>query len=157
MTYVRPHLEFSSPSWSPWLFKDINILEKVQEKLVKKGLQGKTYNERLLELDLLTLADWRTYLDLVETYKIIHGIKNSSPSFFFESTGTGSRRVTRMTGYPRNVVAQRCKLDIRKNFFTNRVAEPWNDLPSDIKDAPNVNCFKSKSKRFMTQLHSGRN
>ena len=158
-TYVRPHLEFSSPSWSPWLSKDIDILEEVQIKFVKNvtGLQGKTYNERLLELGLLTLKDRRVYLDLVEAYKIIYGISCQNPSFFFKLTGTGSRRNTRMTDYPRNIVAQRCKLDIRKYFFTNRVVEPWNDLPCEIKDAPNVNSFKHKLKRYMTHLHSGRN
>ena len=33
--YVRPHLEFWSPAWSPWLLGDINKLESVQEKFVK--------------------------------------------------------------------------------------------------------------------------
>ena len=72
MTYVRPHLEFSSPSWSPWLLKDIEVLEDVQIKFVKNvtGLKGRTYHERLLELNLLPLIDRRVYLDLVETYKI---------------------------------------------------------------------------------------
>jgi len=33
--YVRPHLEFSAPAWSPWLQGDKDTLEKVQEKAVK--------------------------------------------------------------------------------------------------------------------------
>ncbi len=33
--YVRPHLECSSPAWSPWLAGDKEVLEKVQEKPVK--------------------------------------------------------------------------------------------------------------------------
>ena len=157
MTYVRPHLEFSSPSWSPWLQKDIDVLEDVQIKFVKNvtGLQGKTYHERLLELNLLPLVDRRVYLDLVETYKIIYGLSCPDPSSFFELTGSGNRRRTRMTGYPRNIIAQRCSLDIRKYFFTNRVVQPWNDLPCDVKDAPNINCFKMRLKRYMMQLRSG--
>jgi ribonuclease P/MRP protein subunit RPP40 len=41
--YVRPHLEFAAPSWSPWLTGDIEKLEKVQEKAVKMvaGLRAK--------------------------------------------------------------------------------------------------------------------
>jgi hypothetical protein len=32
--YGRPHLEFSSAAWSPWLQKDIDCLEKVQKRAV---------------------------------------------------------------------------------------------------------------------------
>ncbi len=45
--YVRPHLEFATPSWTPWLAGDKDVLEKVQEKAVKgsgpegQGLRGK--------------------------------------------------------------------------------------------------------------------
>jgi Reverse transcriptase (RNA-dependent DNA polymerase)/Endonuclease-reverse transcriptase len=44
ITYVRPHLEFSTPAWSPWSLGDIKTLEKVQEKFVNmlSGLAGKT-------------------------------------------------------------------------------------------------------------------
>ena len=31
--YVRPHVDFASPVWSPWLEQDIQTLEKVQKKL----------------------------------------------------------------------------------------------------------------------------
>ena len=45
--YVRPHLEFVVPAWSPWMSKDIDLLEKVQEKFVRNltGLIEKTYEE----------------------------------------------------------------------------------------------------------------
>jgi hypothetical protein len=33
--HVRPHLEFSSQAWSPWLVGDIEVIEKVQEKAVR--------------------------------------------------------------------------------------------------------------------------
>jgi hypothetical protein len=32
--YVRPHLEFASQAWSPWLAGDREVLEKVQKKAV---------------------------------------------------------------------------------------------------------------------------
>jgi ribonuclease P/MRP protein subunit RPP40 len=59
--YVRPHLEFSSPAWSPWLQGDIDTLEKVQEKAVKMvaGLKGETYQEKCAELGLETLEKRR--------------------------------------------------------------------------------------------------
>ena len=36
------------------------------------------------------------------------------------------------------------RLNIRKYFFTNRVAPLWNKLPSNIKNAPSTNHFKDQ-------------
>jgi ribonuclease P/MRP protein subunit RPP40 len=38
--YVRPHLEFAAPAWSPSLADDIEKIEKVQEKAVKGSKNG---------------------------------------------------------------------------------------------------------------------
>ena len=40
--YVRPHVEFASPAWSPWNEADKEIIEKVQMQAVKmiSGLSG---------------------------------------------------------------------------------------------------------------------
>ena len=42
--YVRPHLEFAAPAWSPWQRGDIDILENVQKKMMREvsGLNGRT-------------------------------------------------------------------------------------------------------------------
>jgi ribonuclease P/MRP protein subunit RPP40 len=55
--YIRPHLEFSTPVWSPWTVADIDCLERVQKRAVKmvKGLRETEYSMRLKELGLATL------------------------------------------------------------------------------------------------------
>jgi hypothetical protein len=57
--YVRPHLEFSTPVWSPRLISDIQMLEKVQERAVKmvSGLAGRGYEEKCKEIGLETLKE----------------------------------------------------------------------------------------------------
>jgi hypothetical protein len=57
--YVRPHLKFASPAWSPWLEADKEVLEKVQKRAVNmiSGLKAKTYEEKLRELGLTTLEE----------------------------------------------------------------------------------------------------
>ena len=48
---MRPHLEFAAPAWSPWQRGDIDILENVQERMVREvsGLKSRTYEERLTD------------------------------------------------------------------------------------------------------------
>ena len=33
---------------------------------------------------------------------------------------------------------------IRGNFYSKRVINKWNSLPSEVKMAPNINIFKSR-------------
>jgi hypothetical protein len=59
--YVRPHLEFASPAWSPWPEADKEVLEKVQRRAVDmtSWLKAKTFEEKLRELGLTILEERR--------------------------------------------------------------------------------------------------
>jgi hypothetical protein len=73
MRYVRPHLEFASSAWNPWLVKDIDVLETVQKRAVNMigGLKSDTYEGKLKELGMQTLADRRMKADMVLMFKVI--------------------------------------------------------------------------------------
>ena len=143
--YVRPHLEFSVPAWAPWSEGDSEVLEKVQKQLVSmiSGLAGKTYEEKLVELKLQSLAERRVRYDMVETFKIMHGYTNVNRDVWFSTVEGSSQRVTRLAADPLNLRAKPAKLDIRKYFFSNRVVEHWNQLPQTIKNAKSVMHFKA--------------
>ena len=142
--YVRPHLEFAITAWSPWTQADIQTLEKVQQRAVKmvSGLRGSTYEERLQELQLLSLADRRTQYDLIQTFKIIKGIDDVNVNIWFKLVGENPARVTRNTSHPLNICANNPRCEIRKNFFSNRVVQNWNALPNEVKDSFSVSSFK---------------
>jgi hypothetical protein len=74
--YVNPHLEFASPAWSPWTEMDKAVLEKIQRRAVTtvSGLKGNIYEDKLRELDMLTLEERRHLADMAQTVKIIRGV-----------------------------------------------------------------------------------
>ena len=60
-TIVRPHLEYCIQTWSPYLRKDIDMLEKIQRRATKliPELTDLRYEERLNECGLTTLETRR--------------------------------------------------------------------------------------------------
>jgi hypothetical protein len=146
-TYIRPHLEFCIQSWSPYLKKDIEILEKIQRMATRlvPQLRKYSYEGRLRRLQLTTLYQRRTRGDLIETYKLLTGKEKVSSDQFFKLYVSGHN--TR--GHSLKLAVQRSRLDLRKSFFSQRIIQQWNDLPQYVVDAPSTNSFKSRLDNFM--------
>jgi len=110
----------------------------VQKRAVSmvSELTRSSYSEKLIELNLQSLENRRLRYDLIETYKIIHGVNNVDKCTWFSMLADTSNRITRMSENPLSLSAKFCRTDIRRHFFSQRVVSPWNDLPCDIKTAP---------------------
>jgi hypothetical protein len=148
--YVRPHVEFATPAWSPWLISDIQTVEKVQEKAVGmiSGLKGRNYEEKCKELEIETLQERREINDMAQVFKLISGKDKISRVTLFNHVPPGR---TRMAADPLNVRPEIAKTEIRKNFFSQRIAAKWNKIPSTIKNSRNVHQFKASYRRFTNQ------
>ena len=138
--FVRPHLEYSQRIWSPYLQQDADELERVQRRATKliPALEYLTYEERLKELNLYSLQDRRTRGDLILMYRIMSGDMRIDRNQLFEMTND-----TRTRGHNQKVhIKKVCNTSLRQNFFTERIAGPWNALPSYIVNSTSVDHFK---------------
>ena len=89
---------------------------------------------------MTTLETRRLQGDLIETYKILHGKEDidSGQLFKFRVNDHDLR------GHDFKVYKQHNRLNIRKHFFSQRVIDSWNQLPSTVVDDTSVNAFKRK-------------
>jgi len=149
-TYVRPHLEYCVQAWSPAMVKDIKVLEKVQQRATKwvKGLKKKSYAERLRILNLTTLEKRRKRGDLIEVYKILTGSEDIDSSTFFTVTSNEHG----LRGHQYKLYKPSSHLNVRKNFFSQRVINDWNELPSFVVEAPSINSFKNRLDDHMADM-----
>ena len=154
-TFVRPKLEFAVASWCPWLEKDIDALEKVQQRAVRamSDVRGRDYEEKLKDAGLCLLTERRTRGDLIEAFKVIKGMNNVDRDEWFDLTSRETSRPTRANSTIEdgtetrrsNILYElRAKKEMRKNFFTIRVVQKWNELPESVRTAESVNAFKNR-------------
>ena len=132
------------------------MLEAVQRRAIRqvRGLHG-SYEDKLSQCGLTLLKDRRVRGDLIQTFKIINQVDDIPIDTFFEMASDRHNHSTRKTvtiTQPgpkevvvsnKNIVKKQAKGDIRRNFFSYRVVDDWNNLPQSVKNASDVNNFKN--------------
>ena len=150
-TFVRPKLEYASSVWSPSYKKDIEAVEAVQRRYTKRmdGLWNEPYQGRLSRLGIASLERRRLILDLCWLYKIINGLCDIPFTSLFKYVD--HCHFTR--GHNRKIETVRATADYRKHFFSVRIINTWNSLPSEIVNAQNLPLFKRKVKSLDLREH----
>ena len=66
-----------------------------------------------------------------------------------------TERATRATEDPLNLRVQGARLEVRRNFFSQRVPEKWNKIPAALKNVRTAVAFKKGYRALRSgQLHT---
>jgi len=143
---VRPHLDYCIQAWKPYLKKDINTIEKVQHRATKMiwGMQNIPYSERLKLCGLMTMEDRSRRADILETYKILTGKEKINPDKLFKRVEN-----TKTRGHNMKLEKHQVRTDNRKHYFSQRVINDWNKLPSKAVNAISINILKNELQIYL--------
>ena len=118
------------------------LLMWISKKSNKNDHQNSTKDSQDISswLNLPSLKHRRKRGDIIQVYKIVNNIDDLSFDLFFQETLC---KKTRTTGNKLYVKGNH-HLNLRKNVFSNRVVNTWNNLTIDTKNSSNINIFKNR-------------
>jgi hypothetical protein len=151
-TYVRPHLEYGSQVWNPYLTKDITNLENVQRRYTKRlaNLRDIPYSNRLYILKQDSLESRRFFNDLFYLYKIFVGKVDINLYDFVD------KNLSRTRGSNYKFFKPTVRIDCFFNSFFIRCINTWNTLSNEIIESDSFAVFKNACRELFSDRLLGR-
>ena len=86
-----------------------------------------SYEQKLETLHMTTLKERRARGDQIEAFKILKDFTNLDKNELFEFVQDRHTGTIETRNFTHDLlVPQKCRLDLRKNFFSCRVVNGWN-------------------------------
>lgn len=139
-THVRPILEYASTVWNVGYRQDLKKLESIQRLWTRNilGFEHADYETRLKRLDLFSVKGRLLRADMIKCWKIFHGASTIVPTDLWMV-----RSSFRTRGHPYKIEHTRSEVDARARFFSSRVIQDWNSLPSSVVTCDSLASFKA--------------
>ena len=139
LSFVRPHLEFSSAVWSPHLKGEVEAVEKVQKYALKVCMKSwdTSYADLLSMTSLPSMQCRRLQASLCHLYKIVHGLTDfpgaptTRQQFHYNSRSSTTEAL---------VVPHFRTSSHQNSFFPLTICE-WNKLPKEIIECKTLCSF----------------
>ena len=160
LTMIRSIFEHGSSIWSPSSSSVIDKFESIQKRAVKWVLgeqfyvySNAYYMQKLVDLDILPMAQKFIFTDMVLFYKILNGlVPISLPQYITLRSNTRSSVNNGGTlGIDSDIVHNPIRNVLGRSFFPRSISI-WNHLSPAIKESENVNLFKSGIKSYLWNL-----
>lgn len=103
------------------------------------GLKNCEYDVRNERLGLWSLEERRNRADLIQVFKMWKGLSLPSFGSFFDLN-----RFDKTRGHSLKLVKHRCRTDLRRHFFSERVVNRWNSLDESIVSSDSLKIFKNR-------------
>ena len=84
---------------------------------------------------------------MIETFKILNNIYDSRVTNFLSKSNFSTTG-----GHNFKLFVQHANFNIRKWFFSIRIVDIWNRLPSNVVNASNVMCFEKRLDKYWADL-----
>ena len=145
-TYILPVLSYASLIWCPAQRHDIHMLESVQRRFSKRlsGQRNATYEQRLHNLQMLSLESSRFEADMITVFKLLHGLIGISPNDVGLTLCTNNTRAGGL-----RLQQQHIRTYATANLFMFRAAREWNCLPLNVVSSATLTVFKNRQHSWL--------
>lgn len=145
-SFIRPHLEYCSVVWNPYLACDIESLEKVQRFALRVCLKNWTASHEQLysQSNVPPLSVRRSNASLCHLYKLVNDLidyPNSPLDFRVIQHNSRHSHVRQL----RDIHSRTAQF--QHSFFPGTIAL-WNSLPHNVLSSPSFLSFKSRLNQF---------
>ena len=89
---------------------------------------------------------------MIQVWKILHGKDDVVAGTWFHMTSAKHFMGTRQSSDILSISKPKANLEMRHNFFSLRVVNEWNSLPSNVKNSVSLDVFKASHDRLLAKV-----